>query len=206
MRRKMKCLIVIVAGLFLLAACSVNETNQPVEPAPSGIEEETESITEEAGEMDEEEFRTRVADLCKEAIELTLALSRMGHNQLTYWENAVGPQTVTPEMIAQYGFAWLEENRGRTQSSIQADFNRLYAEYIELQNTAIAGEEIEEIQGELSAFFAYFSMVYQTVTEPGYSFENFAFNMSTGIRGVRTSGERLDELLFDEPALFEQLS
>jgi len=49
LRRKIKWLVFIIVGLFLLGACSANEGNQPVESVSSDVEEDTEYITEEAG-------------------------------------------------------------------------------------------------------------------------------------------------------------
>ena len=47
--RRIKLVAFIILGLFLLVACSANETYQPVESAPSDIEEETSFIPEEIG-------------------------------------------------------------------------------------------------------------------------------------------------------------
>jgi len=194
MERKIKWLILIIAGLFLFAACSTDEVDPPVE-------EETEYNTEEAEstnpEIDEDAFLAHAAELHTEVFEFATTLSSVGIAQLAIWEDLEGPHAASSEMIAQHGFDWLETHSGMTRNHAEAKFNQLYAEYTALQNAPITGDEAEEILDELSALFAYFVMMYETVTEPGDLFETFVFNMSTGINGLIVSNDRLEELLSD---------
>ena len=145
---------------------------------------------------DESEFHTRVAEFNETVRETTWILSSVSVAQLAFWGDLEGSaQADISEMIVQHGFDWLEEVSGITHNDVQVVFNRLYAAYTELQNISVADEEEKEIQNEVSVLFAYFSMVYQTVTEPGDSFENFTLNMSISLGGAMASDERLDELL-----------
>jgi len=198
MKRKIKWLPLIIAGLFLLSACSASETNQPVESVPPEIEEETEHGSEETDEIGESEFYTRATELVAEAVELTSILSSVSVAQLVFWgELEESDQVADSELLVQHGFEWLETHSGITQNRVQADFNQLFAEYEALQTILLSSEEAVEIQSELSVLFAHFLMVYQAVTEPGDSFNDFILNMSTGIGGVIETNERLEALLLD---------
>jgi len=116
--------------------------------------------------------------------------------QMSFWQNLenIGG-TANPESVVERGFDWLEEDNGMTPDSVQADFDRLYAEYTALLDASVTGEDVTEIQGELSALFAHFTTIYETVTEPGTVFDSFVRNMHAGTSGVMESYERLNELL-----------
>lgn len=161
--------ILTAALMFSLCACGTNRNKS--------------TVTNQDVETSNEDFSKILYDLNEEIYQQSVLLSNIGNYINSYWktlDNMGG--TLDPEKAIQNGYKWLSEKSEYTEKDISDNdiaISELYKNMLKASNKDAL---LNDICSRLQEQYTTYTKLYQTVTSPSGSRNDFIddFNDSTG--------------------------
>lgn len=183
----MKKLISLSLSMILVVVlCSCGGVpEQPVSESPDAS---SSSFDLSAYQVDAEEFRGL-------AYEASVILANVGTYENNYWK-ALGRLS---DDMSDRAFEWLAENSEETQETVSASYEAIQSAYGDLTSADIDEEaEAAEIAAGVDALHVGYSALYELVTKPSGSREDFVRALSDLINDVEAANDTLSNLLSED--------
>lgn len=180
MLKKIAATFLCLAVLLSLNACG-SET--PKEDACS-------SFSIEEYKIIVNENRERIYNAC-------VYLSNLGEYEHNYWKsyNALGPESGMPDTSIDAAFEWLAENSDGTKESVEAAFRDIRQQHKEIVLNVIVGPEAREIYKAYTAMYDAYIALYNLVTEPSNSIDDFVETYNACVNSIKESNQSLSLFL-----------
>lgn len=183
MKKLISCLSAIML-IFSLCSCS-GSTNST---APTS--QETNPLV-----FDISEYKADVSAYRDLTYQSSIILANVGNYENNYWKT-LGRLS---DDMSDRAFEWLAENSEETQETVSASYEAIQSAYGDLTSADIDEEaEAAEIAAGVDALHVGYSALYELVTKPSGSREDFVQALSDLINDVEAANDTLSNLLSED--------